>query len=407
MRGVVKTANGEKLNVENKNQAKKGECEVPPKKDLKGQKFGRLLVKEEAEPHILPSGKPRTMWLCICDCGNETIVSTQSLVQGTTVSCGCYGQEARLIARNKAIETALLGKKVGRWTVDSYAGQRILKSKQTRSQWNCTCECGTKRVLTTNQLTEGSLSCGCLRRELTSARETFDLTGRKINCLTVIERVGTITYGKEKLTKPLWRCICECGNECVVNSSALIAGKKQSCGCKRHLDLSGQTFGCLTVLDYCKERKKWLCQCICGETTYVSAGHLRSGNVISCGCKSMTKGEKAIYDYLKERNIRFEREYSFKKLKGPNGGLLRFDFAILDEYSVPIALIEYQGIQHYVEIENFGETEREITDFIKRLFCDQTHIPLYIVDFDDDITKKCDKIMSKIFSAQANAVPSL
>lgn len=29
------------------------------------------------------------LWKCICDCGNETIVRTNSLTTGNTASCGC------------------------------------------------------------------------------------------------------------------------------------------------------------------------------------------------------------------------------------------------------------------------------------------------------------------------------
>ena len=376
------------------------------KLNLTGMRYGRLTVEREAPPHILPSGKKRTTWFCICDCGNSVIASTQSLVQGTTVSCGCYGKEARLNARKKKIEDALLGSQVGRWHVDSYAGQKTLKSRQTRSLWNCTCLCGTHAQLTTNQLTNGSLSCGCLRKELTSLRETIDLTGQKFGTLTVEKRIGTKYHGKNNESTPLWMCICDCGTRCEATSRSLLNGKKFSCGCKRRLDLTGENYGSLTVLEYCKEKKKWKCICLCGNIVYVTSGHLRHGDVSSCGCKSMSKPERIIYDYLKDNDVNFIKEFSFKELKGPNGGLLRFDFAILNAFNAPIALIEYQGEQHFEEIENFGVDQREITDFIKRLFCDQMKIPLYAINYDQNIIESCDKILSKINSTHANTVPS-
>lgn len=71
------------------------------KLDLRGQKFTNLLV-------IKYSGKNkdgRTMWLCKCDCGNKTIVSTKLLRNGETKSCGCklYMKENRMVgeANNK------------------------------------------------------------------------------------------------------------------------------------------------------------------------------------------------------------------------------------------------------------------------------------------------------------------
>lgn len=52
-------------------------------------------------------------------------------------------------------------------------------------------------------------------------------------------------------------------------------------------DLTGQTFGRLTVVRPipARPRTKWLCVCSCGRETVVnSASHLTSGNTKSCGC---------------------------------------------------------------------------------------------------------------------------
>ena len=48
--------------------------------NLIGQKFGMLI------PVKYISG---SMWLCKCDCGNESIVKTAKLTSGHTQSCGC------------------------------------------------------------------------------------------------------------------------------------------------------------------------------------------------------------------------------------------------------------------------------------------------------------------------------
>lgn len=52
--------------------------------DLKGKKFGKLLVKEFA-------GHKNNLrqWLCICDCGIEKVVRGGHLSKGYTKSCGC------------------------------------------------------------------------------------------------------------------------------------------------------------------------------------------------------------------------------------------------------------------------------------------------------------------------------
>lgn len=62
------------------------------------------------------------------------------------------------------------------------------------------------------------------------AREALDLTGQKFGLLTVIERAGKDDWGK--IT---WRCRCQCGNERIAPGNALKIGRVRSCGCKREL----------------------------------------------------------------------------------------------------------------------------------------------------------------------------
>lgn len=76
---------------------------------------------------------------------------------------------------------------------------------------------------------------------------------------------------------------------------SLTKGVTKSCGClrtdsnqKRAIDLVGQKFGRLTVLEKLPERKNehivWKCQCDCGNIVNVSGYCLKSGNTNSCGC---------------------------------------------------------------------------------------------------------------------------
>lgn len=64
-------------------------------RDLKNERFGRWLVLDRAPDKIICQKYKRAqkMWHCKCDCGNENDVSEQSLVQGKSVSCGCYRKE--------------------------------------------------------------------------------------------------------------------------------------------------------------------------------------------------------------------------------------------------------------------------------------------------------------------------
>lgn len=54
--------------------------------DLIGKRFGKLTVLRRGEN----SRKNAVQWVCRCDCGRETLVTTNSLTSGNTKSCGCY-----------------------------------------------------------------------------------------------------------------------------------------------------------------------------------------------------------------------------------------------------------------------------------------------------------------------------
>lgn len=71
--------------------------------DLTGRKFGRWLVLYKAEPHTTPSGQMKTMWHCICDCGNEADVEAGNLVNGASRSCGCLKSESKLMESARRI----------------------------------------------------------------------------------------------------------------------------------------------------------------------------------------------------------------------------------------------------------------------------------------------------------------
>ena len=70
--------------------------------DLKGEKFGRLVVvglnkeKNELEKQRKERGeikKCNTYWDCVCECGNDCIVARTELRSGDTKSCGCIRKE--------------------------------------------------------------------------------------------------------------------------------------------------------------------------------------------------------------------------------------------------------------------------------------------------------------------------
>ena len=67
---------------------------------------------------------------------------------------------------------------------------------------------------------------------------------------------------------------------------------------RKALDLTGQRFGKLTVIERAKSNKdgypRWLCKCDCGNTNIVYGMHLKSGASQSCGCLTKEKFNERI-----------------------------------------------------------------------------------------------------------------
>lgn len=76
---------------------------------LEGERYGKLVVMEEAEPIYSKTGKMIRRWKCKCDCGNITIVRHGDLRNGSTVSCGCYNYEKESAVKTHGYSRTKLG----------------------------------------------------------------------------------------------------------------------------------------------------------------------------------------------------------------------------------------------------------------------------------------------------------
>jgi len=61
-----------------------------PKRDLTGQKFGKLTALKRAKWHT-----GNTRWLCACSCGNQVEKFLSSLTRGTATHCGCVARSLK------------------------------------------------------------------------------------------------------------------------------------------------------------------------------------------------------------------------------------------------------------------------------------------------------------------------
>lgn len=122
-----------------------GEC----KKDLSGQRFGRLVALNKGKK----DKASHQYWICKCDCGNIVEVNSDNLRRGLTQSCGCLHSE---IIHNTVFKN-ITGQKIGKLTVIGY------KIENAKTYCYCQCECGNKTWIAKNNLMNGhTQSCGCI-----------------------------------------------------------------------------------------------------------------------------------------------------------------------------------------------------------------------------------------------------
>lgn len=101
-----------------------------------------------------PARYDKLHWLCLCDCGKETIVSTTGLKSGHTKSCGCYQDEVA----SDIHFIDLAGQRYGKLTVV----KRTENSKTGLVKYLCKCDCGNTTLVAGAPLVDGrTQSCGC------------------------------------------------------------------------------------------------------------------------------------------------------------------------------------------------------------------------------------------------------
>lgn len=117
----------------------------------------------------------------------------------------------------------LTGRKFGRLL----AVQDVGRSERKAALWLCKCDCGRETTVRSTDLRKGgTASCGCLKRENTSARRLVDLSGKRYGNLLVISRAENSAHGKA-----MWNVRCDCGSEKAIIGSSMTGGRTISCGC--------------------------------------------------------------------------------------------------------------------------------------------------------------------------------
>jgi hypothetical protein len=209
-----------------------------------------------------------------------------------------------------------------------------------------------------------------------------DLTGEKIGMLLPVEWIRG----------GFWKCICDCGNETVVDTRNLVSGHTRSCGCKVRetknvKDMTGYEDENLIVISRATnigETAAWKCICKhCGNEFATKVSNIRFGLTQSCGCQH-SRNEQKITRMLIEHNVEFKTQYTFPDLRGIGGRPLRFDFAIFENGRLK-KLIEYHGKQHFGKPDGRWSTryyELVDSDIRKQEYCRRNKIELLVIPFD-------------------------
>lgn len=83
------------------------------------------------------------------------------------------------------------------------------------------------------------------------------------------------------------------------------------------IDLTGQSFGDLTVINLSKKRGKdgtrlWKCKCSCGNVMYLYSYSLRHGHYKSCGCKRVDKRGAGLERHIQSDRVDGTRKSALK-----------------------------------------------------------------------------------------------
>lgn len=272
-----------------------------------------------------------------------------------------------------------------------------------RTFCKCLCDCGKDTVVSAEYLRDKRRkhhSCGCMTNYYKSEGNKRSELGHKFNRLTII----TEEYVNGTCVAT---CVCECGKIIKVNRADVIIGHTKSCGClqsentsKTNLkDFTGMLSDSgVTFLNRYRKNEHgtwlWNCKCpLCGGEFIALPAKVLSNHTTSCGCKTVSSGERIIESFLKDIDVSYTKQKVFKDCKYHYG--LPFDFAVYDTSNVLLFLIEYDGRQHFEPIEFFGGESgykiQKIRDKIKDDFCKKNNIKLLrfsYLDKPQDIFKK-------------------
>ena len=99
---------------------------MPQTIDMTGQRFGRLTVLAFAGE----TKDRKSLWQCVCDCGNATTTMGKHMRTGHTASCGCYAKDRVRETKTKHGHKPKTGK------TRTYSTWLCMVQRCTRADWH-------------------------------------------------------------------------------------------------------------------------------------------------------------------------------------------------------------------------------------------------------------------------------
>lgn len=271
--------------------------------------------------------------------------------------------------------------------------------KKAANQEKCSDEC---RKQFYNKKYNNKRYCKKCGNELEKGKNVYCAKCREVKYKKVCPRCGEVFYS-ENLGKKY--CSAECRYKPIQTKTCPYCGKEFT---TRIEDQTYCTLKCYNQItskshaDYMKELieahqgtivptemykgsdNELECVCLkCGNKIKKIARFYIGKTKGGCNkCSIKSHGEDKVLQYMKDKGYEYTRQYTIEEVKYKK--VLLFDFAILNDNGV-VALIEYDGEQHFRPVKIFGGTKqykKQIEkDNIKNIYCIENNIPLIRIPY--------------------------
>lgn len=265
------------------------------------------------------------------------------------------------------------------------------------------CVCGEIHQATPDHLLHGGLcyKCGRIKASNNYKRTQQEFVDEVMMKNKNIEVVGNYTTIKNNIDVE-----CKvCGYKWSPIAETLI--RKDPCGCPKcsgriktndefvnDVKIKQPTLKLLNKYVNSVTKLKFHCT-VCDEDIYITPNKIMNGQ----GCPNCARshGELLVSSYLTHKKINYQQQYRIYY----NDSRYYFDFALILPNNNQIALIEYDGEQHYQPVDFAGKGEEwaeshfadtQLRDSIKDQYCKDNNIPLLRIPYWD--YNNIDKILS-------------